>query len=101
MTCQAVGKRVDSARSRYCGQRPALVFDAPLGRPTNLLAILDRRPVEQRAWLTRSEAATLVGCHEFTIRNWLRAGLLPHTQTVKGRRLILRADLVRVVRGPR
>lgn len=96
---QAVAKRLKTARSRYGDQVPALLLDAPLEAP-DPLAIL-KRPVEQRQWLTPKEAATSAGCHEFTIRNWLQAGLLPNTQTARRRRLILRADLERVVKGPR
>ena len=60
------------------------------------------RPVEQREWVTHTEAAAHVGCHPFTIRNWRRNGLLPNTRhTTRNRYLYLRADLERAAASER
>jgi hypothetical protein len=61
-----------------------------------------RTPVEQREWLSLSEAARHLRSSRRTIHGWNEAGLLPNTrEPAKGSRLYLRADLDRVRHAPR
>jgi hypothetical protein len=53
-------------------------------------------PIEQREWLTRSEAIAATGASSSAIGQWLAAGLLPSTLE-HGTRRYARSDLERVL----
>ena len=101
MNHQTVAQRVAAAGRRLEDASPALVVDAPLDRPPDPLAVLEQ-PVEEREWLTMGEAVEYTGRTRMTIQTWRDEGLLPNTQRPNGRvYLYLRADLQRVLRGPK
>lgn len=100
MKLGTVHKRIQSARQSH-PDGTGVVVDAPLDRPPAPLAVL-RRPVDQRGWLTVTEAAAYLGKDPETVRNWLNRGVLPNTdRRVANRHLYLRADLDRVMAAPR
>jgi excisionase family DNA binding protein len=96
----AAQARVQTARDRGITTVGLDVPAAPRRRPTRAdqLAL----PVDEREWLTATEAAELAGVGKSTIPRWLRLGLLPHTQYAdRPRPLYLRADVLRVMAAPR
>ena len=51
------------------------------------------------SYITVKQAANLLGVHENTIRNWIRAGILTRYQVNPGYRILLKTeDIERAVR---
>jgi hypothetical protein len=96
----AAQMRIKVARDRGFTAQGLDVSPAPRRPPTRAeqLAV----PVEEREWLTASEAAAVVGVGASTIPRWRKLGFLPNTMYVgRPRPLYLRADLLRIIAAPR
>lgn len=54
---------------------------------------------EQGHWLTLSEAATVVGVHPSTLRDWAERGLVAHLRTPGGHRRFQEFELRAFITG--
>ena len=78
------------------GEAVGIEVDPPIEKPLTELEQVYLTPVGEREWVTIEEAAGFADVNTSSIRNWLRAGILPNTRRVGRRRLVLRADILRV-----
>jgi hypothetical protein len=87
----AAQMRIQTARDRGVTTDGLGVPAAPRRPPTRAEQLV--APVEEREWLTATEAGDLVGVGKSTIARWRRLGLLQHTLYAdQPRPLYLRAD---------